>query len=294
MRNLKTTAYSLTASATACVLLALPFTFLAPQHAAADASSLSLPPLPETLVPVSIKDGAQVPVAVATHGPTVADALREANITLSKDDRCLPPPSTHVLADTPIVITRVRRVAQTRTEPIPYKTVFKMSQAVPAGHIEAGRTGRPGARTTTFVVSYVNDQPTQRKMIAQAVTQQPVPQETLAGIRTRAARALPSRGGEYQRTRCLELTATGYSPYEGSSQGLCATGMRAGYGVVAVDPRLIPLGTRLYVEGYGYAVAGDTGGAIKGHRIDLGHTTYREAADVGRKHVRVWVLSGAR
>jgi 3D (Asp-Asp-Asp) domain-containing protein len=90
------------------------------------------------------------------------------------------------------------------------------------------------------------------------------------------------------------MVATGYSPYEGSSQGLCANGMHAGYGLVAVDRRVIPLGTRLYIEGYGYAVAADTGGAIKGHRIDLGHTTYREASDVGRRKVKVWILNPAR
>ena len=108
------------------------------------------------------------------------------------------------------------------------------------------------------------------------------------------ARALPSRAGTYNRLRSLDMVATGYSPYEGSGAGRCATGMRAGYGVVAVDPRVIRLGTRLYVEGYGYAVAGDTGGAIKGRRIDLGHTTYHEAEMVGRRRVKVWVLAPSR
>jgi 3D (Asp-Asp-Asp) domain-containing protein len=66
--------------------------------------------------------------------------------------------------------------------------------------------------------------------------------------------------------------------------------MRAGYGVVAVDPRHIPLGSRLYIEGYGFAIAGDTGGAIKGHRIDLGYGNYRAARSFGRKKVTVHVL----
>ena len=97
-------------------------------------------------------------------------------------------------------------------------------------------------------------------------------------------------GGSYQRLRMINMVATGYSPHEGNGRGICATGMRAGYGVVAVDPRVIRLHSRLYIEGYGYAVAGDTGGAIKGRRVDLGHNTFREANNVGRKHVKVWVL----
>jgi len=66
--------------------------------------------------------------------------------------------------------------------------------------------------------------------------------------------------------------------------------MRAGKGVVAVDPRVIRLGSRLYVEGYGFAVAGDTGGSIKGKRIDLGQNTYRHAKQFGRRKVVVHVI----
>ena len=66
--------------------------------------------------------------------------------------------------------------------------------------------------------------------------------------------------------------------------------MIAGRGVVAVDPSVIPLGTHLYVEGYGYAVAGDTGGNIRGRRVDLCYNTYDEAIRFGRQQVRVFIL----
>jgi 3D (Asp-Asp-Asp) domain-containing protein len=66
--------------------------------------------------------------------------------------------------------------------------------------------------------------------------------------------------------------------------------MRATYGLVAVDPRVIPLGTHLYVEGYGFALAADTGGAIKGNRIDLCYDSVAFANRFGRKKVRVHVL----
>jgi 3D (Asp-Asp-Asp) domain-containing protein len=66
--------------------------------------------------------------------------------------------------------------------------------------------------------------------------------------------------------------------------------MKPGKGVVAVDPRFIPLGTRLYIENYGYAIAGDTGGAIKGNRIDLAFNSHHEAEAIGRRNVRVMIL----
>jgi 3D (Asp-Asp-Asp) domain-containing protein len=228
------------------------------------------------------------------HAGTVADAIKEAGITLAPADRVRPSVTTPIAAGMPISITRVKFVDETVSRPIPYRTLFRMSRDVTPGCIVAGQKGRAGVLTQTYREGYVNGKQTERWLVSEKVATAAVDDETLAGIRTRAARALPSRSGSYVRMRFLDMVATGYSPYEGSGRGLCATGMRAGYGVVAVDPRVIPLGSRLYVEGYGFAVAGDTGGAIKGHRIDLGHSTYREAANVGRRRVRVWILSEAR
>ena len=88
------------------------------------------------------------------------------------------------------------------------------------------------------------------------------------------------------------MIATGYAPFVcgGSRSGRTATGIKAGYGTAAVDPRYIPLGTRLYIEGYGYAIAADTGRAIKGNRIDLGYDTYQQAKRVGMRKVKVYIL----
>jgi len=88
----------------------------------------------------------------------------------------------------------------------------------------------------------------------------------------------------------IDMEATAYLPTDGSAEGLTAMGIPATYGIVAVDPYVIPLGTRVYIPGYGEALAADTGGAIYGNRIDLCMESYGQAMDFGRRTVTVFVL----
>jgi 3D (Asp-Asp-Asp) domain-containing protein len=97
----------------------------------------------------------------------------------------------------------------------------------------------------------------------------------------------------------LTLEATGYDPGPVDNTrgwvGITKSGERARFGIAAVDPRVIPLGAHLYVEGYGPALAADVGGAIKGHKIDLCFNSTRQANAWGRhKKTRVWRIDALR
>lgn len=89
-----------------------------------------------------------------------------------------------------------------------------------------------------------------------------------------------------QRVLSMEATAYTYTGYR------TATGVEPREGLIAVDPRVIPLGSRVYVEGYGYAIAADTGGAIKGKIIDVFFPSLQRCLNWGRQAVKVYVLDG--
>jgi len=105
----------------------------------------------------------------------------------------------------------------------------------------------------------------------------------------RAARAVPLVHRVRRAATAVTMTvlATAYWPDPAWSTGYTATGWKAQYGIVAVDPSVIPLGTRMYVPGYGQAIAEDTGGAIVGHRIDLCYDSAAQAMDWGVQTVQI-------
>ncbi len=90
--------------------------------------------------------------------------------------------------------------------------------------------------------------------------------------------------------RSLDMTATAYTRYDPGCTDYTYRGSFLRKGLVAVDPNVIPLGTRLFIPGYGFAIADDIGGAIKGLRIDLAYETRAEALQFGRKKVKVYIV----
>lgn len=88
----------------------------------------------------------------------------------------------------------------------------------------------------------------------------------------------------------IVMEATAYTADDPGNSGYTATGQPLAYGMVSVDPNVIPLGSQLYIEGYGYAVAADTGGGIVGNRIDLAMDSVSNALNFGRRDVVVHVL----
>lgn len=90
--------------------------------------------------------------------------------------------------------------------------------------------------------------------------------------------------------RAMSMFASAYSAHDPGNSNTTATGSAVRRGLVAVDPNVIPLGTRLYIPGYGNAIAADVGGSIKGNRIDLAFDTHGEALQFGRQEIVVYII----
>lgn len=227
---------------------------------------------------------------IRTCGQRVAEVLEENGIGLGEGIRVVPAPEEPVPASGEIRVMRVETKEVVEHVAVPYS-----QKKIEDSHLEAGLSrvvnpGAPGLKEVKYAVTYLDGKLASKRVISEKVIRQPVDRVVAMGTLTTL-----SRGGQTIRfTRALEVVATAYTPGPESNgiyaDGYTATGIRATYGVVAVDPKVIPLRSRLYVEGYGFAIAADTGGAIKGNRIDVCFDTVSEALKWGRRKVKVYIL----
>ncbi len=239
------------------------------------------PPFTFTL----LADGCEV--CVPAVGATLADALDAAGIAVGKLDRISLPETTNLKPGLKVEITRVSCTEVKQYQVLPFETLYKDSRDLRPGEVKVEQQGKPGLLETVREVWTKNGQVTLSKVTGGKVLTQPESRIVLRGART----DLSSRGFDRSR-RVVRMTATAYSasPSQNGGWSRTATGLKPRKGIVAVDPRVIPLGTQLYIEGYGYALAADTGGAIKGNRIDLCFQTNAECIRFGRRTVTVHIL----
>lgn len=226
----------------------------------------------------------------SSSGPTVADAVRESGVAVEPGDEVWPQPATPLVPGMAIRVVRITYKDEVVREVLPYPVERREDDRLPYGLTRVLRKGQAGEQEVTYRVKYADGQRVGTERAQTRVVKEPVPQVMVAGAATSI-----SRGGQVIRfSRAVEVVATAYTPGPEScgpnATGYTCTGLKAGRGIVAVDPAVIPLGTRVYVDGYGFAVAGDTGGAIKGNRIDVCYETLPEAYRWGKRRVIVYVL----
>ncbi|MFZ5943307.1 MAG: 3D domain-containing protein [Bacillota bacterium] len=214
---------------------------------------------------------------------TVGELLSDINFVLASQDIVQPELNTSVTEGMEIKITRIVEKEIIEKETIPFTREYRNDSANWKGQNKVLQKGKEGVLVKTFVIIYANNKETDRRLIKEEITRNPVKEIVAQGTKQIAQRS----GSNLDFKKTLLMSATAYTHTGNKTY----TGAWPKRGTVAVDPKIIPLGSKLYIDGYGYGTAQDIGTAIKGERIDLFMETKEEAIKWGRKPVRVFVLN---
>lgn len=258
--------------------------------------------------PITVMDAKKAQEVWITGG-TVNELLNKYEIELKDLDRVQPSLDTALTASDTVEITRVEKVTDVVAEEQSFSVVKKSDDTLKKGTEKVVEEGEPGVIEKHYEVILENGEEVDRKLIKEAVkkeakekvvaigTKVEVPQATTVASKPQKSSSpnLVSRSGKESSGKTLYMRATAYN-WDCNScdgRGLTSTGYNLKnnpHGVIAVDPNVIPLGTRVYIEGYGHYVARDTGGAVKGNKIDIHMPTKKQAINFGGKNVKVTIL----
>ncbi|SCG81749.1 putative protein yabE [Proteiniborus sp. DW1] len=251
-------------------------------------------------VPVSINYGGNI-IELNTTKKTVKELLDSLDLDY-KQDKIEPSLKDKIISGTEINIVRVDEKIETINESIPYETVTKSNTELDKGKSITVQDGQEGIKEIKIKKVYENGRLQAKEIIEEKIAKEPISKIVEKGIKE-TGYTIASRG-TFAGKKEIIMIATAYDlSYESTGKrpgdkwyGLTASGTKARPGVVAVDPKVIPLGTKLYIESldgtpdYGHAVAEDTGGAIKGNKIDLFMEDAKKVKAFGRRKVKVYIL----
>ncbi|MEK4484028.1 ubiquitin-like domain-containing protein [Psychrobacillus sp. FSL H8-0484] len=245
---------------------------------------------------LSLLDGKKE-TKVWSTSTTVADFLKQHNIQMNEFDRVEQEMDELVLPNSVIQVVRVEKVTDVVEEETNFAVETKKDDSLLKGKEKVVQAGEKGSVSRTYEVIKENGVEVSRNVMGEKITKKPTKKVVAVGTkvvtasvsRGESATAASTKGNEFF------VTATAYTAYCNGCSGVTTTGIdlrsNPDVKVIAVDPNVIPLGSKVWVDGYGYAVAGDTGGAIKGNKIDLFMPSKTKAYDYGRKKVRIKVLN---
>jgi len=241
-------------------------------------------------------------------GSTVADAIVAAGLDPSLGLRVSPSADTPLTPGMTVVAREVFLRIEKNEVVLPFETVVKKDASLPAGTRTVKTKGVAGKALRVYSVVVTDGEEGVRQFKSQILVSKPVDEVVLAGTKrvsktSQVSRGTASRSSAPESGRHIVVESSAYTPWDGTCNGmgaitskLSAYNVPSGWGIVAVDPSVIPLGSKLYVPGYGYAIAADTGGAVNGACIDVCFWTagesgsYLSAIAWGRHSVQITIL----
>jgi uncharacterized protein YabE (DUF348 family) len=214
-------------------------------------------------------------IKTRTHGQTVSEILTMENIALMGQDYSRPNPNYVVSPNDIIEVVRVQETLEIEAEYIPFETEWVADAEMELDQQEVRQQGVTGVIKSRTRVHYENGQVTWREFEDEWLDQAPTNRLIAYGTEV-VVRSLETPDGPIQYWRRIPMLATAYTAATSGKAldhpryGVTRSGLEAGYGIVAVDPKVVPFMSEVYVPGYGLGIAGDTGGSVLGKHIDLG------------------------
>lgn len=239
-----------------------------------------------------------VPRMINTEEETVGDLMETLDDVIT-DEYTLQgiDEDTELTKNMVIDLTSITEKKVTKTEVIAYDTEIRENPDLEEGNENVIQEGENGEISIITKESYSGGELISSEIVEELVTKEAKnkiiergtkkPEPVVTAPKEQTVASIPV---SLEQDSALQVIATGYTPGDPGCTGITYTGTKAARGTIAVDPSVIPFGTKLYIPGYGYGVAADTGGAIKGNKIDLCYDTRTEALNWGIKNITVYVV----
>ena len=217
------------------------------------------------------------------------DELKAEGVEFVKGiDEITPSVDTEITDNLKIQLVKVDISNEVAIETIAYEKIVENDNSLDINKTNVKQTGQVGEKEVTYKVVKKDGVEVSREIIQSKVTKEPVNEIIAQGTR----RVFASRDGEMEYKKLIYCESTAYSTGTITATGTTPVYNPGGISTIAVDPRVIPLGSLVYVENYGKAIAADTGGAIKGNIVDVFLNSKSECISWGRKYnVPVYILA---
>lgn len=237
---------------------------------------------------VSIKFNGNI-TTFETDEKTVGELLEKRHIELEEDSIVEPALDTPITDALEIKVKTKQTTVEVIEEDIPFKTIVKETPNLEDGETQISTEGKNGLKEKTVEIVRFGGEIVNETIKEEVIIEEARDEIVKKGVKNKIVD--PRTGKVYEYKKTMTMNATAYTHQEGDPwYNKTASGMPTFVGMVAVDRNVIPLGTVLYVDGYGIAIAGDVGGAIDGNDIDLYFNSISQVKQFGRQNKTVYIL----